>query len=390
MKSLNERALELHRSLGGKLETISKQPIRSIEDLSLLYSPGVAAPCREIHENERVMYDYTMKKNTVAVVTNGSAVLGLGNIGAAASLPVMEGKALLLKEFAGLNAVPICINTDDPEKIIETVKLIHSSYGGINLEDIRAPECFYIEERLKEELPIPVFHDDQHGTAIVTIAALLNGLKLVNKSFSTIKVVINGAGAAGIAITNLLLQMNVKEIIVCDSKGAIYQNRPYGMNDCKRELAEKTNPTGQAGTLKDVIKGADVFIGVSIKGALTKEMIRNMNNDPIVFAMANPDPEIMPEEAKEAGARIIGTGRSDYPNQVNNVLAFPGIFKGALQVQATKITEEMKLSAAKAIASLIDSNDLHEDYIIPHPFDRRVVEAVANAVAEKAKASLQI
>ncbi|WP_243387585.1 NAD(P)-dependent malic enzyme [Bacillus kexueae] len=390
MKSLNERALELHRSLGGKLETISKQPIRSIEDLSLLYSPGVAAPCREIHENERVMYDYTMKKNTVAVVTNGSAVLGLGNIGAAASLPVMEGKALLLKEFAGLNAVPICINTDDPEKIIETVKLIHSSYGGINLEDIKAPECFYIEERLKEELPIPVFHDDQHGTAIVTIAALLNGLKLVNKSFSTIKVVINGAGAAGIAITNLLLQMNVKEIIVCDSKGAIYQNRPYGMNDCKRELAEKTNPTGQAGTLKDVIKGADVFIGVSIKGALTKEMIRNMNNDPIVFAMANPDPEIMPEEAKEAGARIIGTGRSDYPNQVNNVLAFPGIFKGALQVQATKITEEMKLSAAKAIASLIDSNDLHEDYIIPHPFDRRVVEAVANAVAEKAKASLQI
>lgn len=390
MKTLNERSLDLHRSLGGKLDVVSKHSVETINDLSLLYSPGVAAPCKEIHRDEKKLYDYTMKQNTVAVVTNGSAVLGLGNIGAKASLPVMEGKALLLKEFAGINAVPICIDTDDPEKVIETVKLIYSSYGGINLEDIKAPECFYIEERLKAELPIPVFHDDQHGTAIVTIAALINSLKLVNKSFSNIKVVINGAGAAGVAIAKLLIQMNVKEIIVCDSKGAIYKGRPYGMNEVKAQLAEETNKNERSGTLEDVMVGADVFIGVSVKGAVTKKMVQSMNHDPIVLAMANPDPEITPEEAKKAGAKVVGTGRSDYPNQVNNVLAFPGIFKGALQVKASSITESMKISAAKAIASLIEPKDLKEDYIIPNPFDERVVEAVANAVANEVVESTKV
>ncbi|WP_347709321.1 malic enzyme-like NAD(P)-binding protein [Bacillus sp. FJAT-47783] len=390
MKSLQEKALDIHRSLQGKLEVTSKGKVNTIEDLSLLYSPGVAEPCKEIHEDENKLYEYTMKGNTVAVVTDGSAVLGLGNIGAAASLPVMEGKAMLFKEFANINAVPLCIDTNDVEKVIETVKLLQSSFGGINLEDIKAPECFIIEERLKEELNIPVFHDDQHGTAIVTVAALMNALKIVEKEFPSLKVVINGAGAAGVAIAKLLLKLNVQNIIVCDSKGAIYHGRPNGMNEMKEQLASITNPSLHKGTLQDVIQEADVFIGVSVKGALTKQMIQSMNHDPIVFAMANPDPEIHPDDAKEAGARIVGTGRSDFPNQVNNVLAFPGIFKGVLDVKAKSITEEMKISAAKAIASLILAEELTENYIIPHPFDKRVVPAVAEAVASVAKKDEQI
>lgn len=390
MKSLQEKALDIHRSLQGKLEVTSKGEVNTMEDLSLLYSPGVAEPCKEIHEDENKLYEYTMKGNTVAVVTDGSAVLGLGNIGAAASLPVMEGKAMLFKEFANINAIPICIDTNDVEKVIETVKLLQSSFGGINLEDIKAPECFIIEERLKKELNIPVFHDDQHGTAIVTVAALINALKIVDKDFSSLKVVINGAGAAGVAIAKLLIKLNVQHIIVCDSKGAIFEGRQNGMNEMKEQLASITNPNLHKGTLEDVIQGADVFIGVSVKGALTKQMIRSMNRDPIVFAMANPDPEIHPDDAKEAGARIVGTGRSDFPNQVNNVLAFPGIFKGVLDVKAPAITEEMKISAAKAISSLISTEELKEHYIIPHPFDKRVVPAVAEAVAREARKEEQV
>lgn len=384
MKTLREKALEIHRSLKGKLEVNSKGKVTTMEDLSLLYSPGVAEPCKEIVQNEEKMYEYTMKPNTVAVVTDGSAVLGLGNIGAAASLPVMEGKSILFKQFAGVNAIPICIDTNDIDKVVETVKLLQSSFGGINLEDIKAPNCFIIEERLKQELKIPVFHDDQHGTAIVTLAALINALKLVKKDFTNIKIVINGAGAAGIAITKLLLQMNVQNIVLCDSKGAIYHGRPFGMNEIKEELAVSTNPKLLRGSLSDVIKGADVFIGVSVKDAVSREMVANMNKDAIVLAMANPDPEIHPEEAKEAGARIVGTGRSDFPNQVNNVLAFPGIFRGVLDVRAKEITDEMKIAAAFAIASLIKKDELMEDYIIPHAFDQRVVPAVAQAVAEVA------
>jgi len=382
MKTLREKALEIHRSLKGKLEMNSKGKVESMEDLSLLYSPGVAEPCKEIAQNEELLYEYTMKSNTVAVVTDGSAVLGLGNIGAAASLPVMEGKSILFKQFAGVNAIPICIDTNDIDKVVETVKLLQSSFGGINLEDIKAPNCFIIEERLKQELNIPVFHDDQHGTAIVTLAALINALKLVNKDFHSIKIVVNGAGAAGIAITKLLLQMNVRNIILCDSKGAIYNGRPYGMNEMKQELATATNPELLSGSLADVLKGADIFIGVSVKDAVSKEMVQSMNKDAIVLAMANPDPEIHPLLAKEAGAKIVGTGRSDFPNQVNNVLAFPGIFRGALDARATEITDDMKIAAAFAIASLINRDELTEEYIIPHAFDKRVVPAVAQAVFE--------
>jgi malate dehydrogenase (oxaloacetate-decarboxylating) len=379
-----EEALHMHRINQGKLESKSKVPVRNARDLSLAYSPGVAEPCKEIYEDKNKVYEYTMKGNMVAVVSDGTAVLGLGNIGPEAALPVMEGKAVLFKSFAGVDAFPICLNTTDVDKIVETVKLLEPTFGGVNLEDIAAPNCFVIEERLKKETNIPVFHDDQHGTAIVTAAGLVNALKLIKKSMSEIKVVINGAGAAGIAIIKLLNRFGVKDIIMCDSKGSIFEGRPYGMNDVKAQVAAFTNHNKQEGSLKDVLVGADVFIGVSVAGALTKEMVQSMKEDAVIFAMANPDPEIMPEEAKEAGAKVIGTGRSDYPNQVNNVLAFPGIFRGALDVHATHINEEMKKAAVYAIASLVSEEKLSEDYVIPAPFDERVAPAVAAAVATAA------
>jgi malate dehydrogenase (oxaloacetate-decarboxylating) len=384
LTNFKEEALQIHRLNQGKLETVPKVTVRNTEDLSLVYSPGVAEPCRKIKDDKERVYEYTMKGNMVAVVTDGTAVLGLGNIGAEASLPVMEGKAVLFKSFAGVDAFPLALNTTDIDKIVETVKLIEPNFGGINLEDIAAPNCFIIEERLKKEMNIPVFHDDQHGTAIVTIAGLLNALKLVNKSIFDIKVVVNGAGAAGIANIHLLHRIGVKNIIMCDSKGVIYEGRPYGMNEVKERVASLTNKKRIEGTLKDALKNADVFIGVSVAGALSQEMIKSMNSDAIIFAMANPDPEIMPNEAKAAGARVVGTGRSDFPNQVNNVLAFPGIFRGALDVRATQINEEMKLAAAYAIASLISVEELSEDYVIPAPFDSRVAPTVAAAIAEEA------
>jgi malate dehydrogenase (oxaloacetate-decarboxylating) len=374
----------MHRINKGKLESKSKVPVRNAKDLSLAYSPGVAEPCKDIYEKPETVYEYTMKGNMVAVVTDGTAVLGLGNIGPEAALPVMEGKAVLFKSFAGVDAFPICLNTTDVEKIIETVKLLEPTFGGVNLEDIAAPNCFVIEERLKKEANIPVFHDDQHGTAIVTAAGLVNALKLIGKKISEIKVVANGAGAAGIAIIKLLHSFGVRDIIMCDTKGAIYEGRPEGMNDVKAEVAKFTNRDNLTGSLEDVIKGADVFIGVSVEGALTKEMVASMNKDSVIFAMANPNPEIMPNLAKEAGARVVGTGRSDFPNQVNNVLAFPGIFRGALDVRATHINEKMKVAAVEAIASLISESELSEDYVIPAPFDPRVAPAVAAAVAKAA------
>ncbi|WP_088068585.1 NAD(P)-dependent malic enzyme [Gottfriedia luciferensis] len=384
MSLLSEEALHMHRVHQGKLETVSKVPVTNAKELSLAYSPGVAEPCKEIYEEKSRVYEYTMKGNMVGVVSDGSAVLGLGNIGPEAALPVMEGKAALFKSFAGVDAFPICLNTQDVEQIIQTVKLLEPTFGGINLEDIAAPNCFIIEERLKRETNIPIFHDDQHGTAIVTLAGLVNALKLVNKNMADIKVVLNGAGAAGIAILKLLYRFGVRQIIMCDTKGAIYAGRPTGMNSVKDEVAKYTNKDKIQGSLKEVIEGADVFIGVSVKGAVTKEMVRSMNENPIIFAMANPDPEIMPEDAKEAGALVIGTGRSDYPNQVNNVLAFPGIFRGALDVRATHINEEMKIAAVNAIASLVDENELSPDFIIPAPFDPRVAPKVAASVAKAA------
>jgi malate dehydrogenase (oxaloacetate-decarboxylating) len=381
---LSEEALHMHRVHQGKLETVSKVPVTNAKELSLAYSPGVAEPCKEIYEEKNRVYEYTMKGNMVGVVSDGSAVLGLGNIGPEAALPVMEGKAALFKSFAGVDAFPICLNTQDVEQIIQTVKLLEPTFGGINLEDIAAPNCFIIEERLKKETNIPVFHDDQHGTAIVTLAGLVNALKIVNKKMADIKVVINGAGAAGIAIIKLLYHFGVRTIIMCDTKGAIYEGRPEGMNPVKDEVAKYTNKEKIAGTLSDIMNGADVFVGVSVKGALTSEMVESMNDNPIIFAMANPDPEIMPEDAKKAGALIIGTGRSDYPNQINNVLAFPGIFRGALDVRATHINEEMKVAAVKAIASLVSEEDLSPDYIIPAPFDPRVAPKVAASVAKAA------
>ena len=382
--TLREEALHMHRINKGKLETTAKVPVLNATDLSLAYSPGVAEPCKEIYEKPETVYDYTMKGNTVAVVTDGTAVLGLGNIGPEAALPVMEGKAVLFKSFAGVDAFPICLKTTEVDKIIETVKLLEPTFGGINLEDIAAPNCFEIEERLKKETNIPVFHDDQHGTAIVTVAGLVNALRLVGKSMSEIKVVANGAGAAGIAIIKLLYSYGVRDIIMCDTKGAIYEGRPNGMNEIKEQVALVTNRDKIAGTLADVINGADVFIGVSAAGALTKEMVETMNTDAIIFAMANPDPEISPADAKAAGARVIGTGRSDYPNQVNNVLAFPGIFRGALDVRATHINEKMKVAAVRAIAGLIKESELNENYVIPAPFDERVAPEVAAAVAKAA------
>lgn len=384
MSTTREEALHMHRVNKGKLESKSKVPVRNAKDLSLAYSPGVAEPCKEIFENVENVYEYTMKGNMVAVVSDGTAVLGLGDIGPEAALPVMEGKAVLFKSFAGVDAFPICLKTKDVDKIVETVKLLEPNFGGVNLEDIAAPNCFVIEERLKKETSIPVFHDDQHGTAIVTLAGLINALKLTKRSLSTIKVVANGAGAAGIAIIKLLYRMGARDIIMCDSKGAIYEGRADGMNDVKAEVATFTNADKISGSLADVVKGADVFIGVSVAGALTKEMIATMNEDPIIFAMANPTPEIMPDEAKKAGARVIGTGRSDFPNQVNNVLAFPGIFRGALDVRATHINEEMKVAAVYAIADLVSDEELNADYVIPGPFDTRVAPAVAAAVAKTA------
>ncbi|KEP26671.1 MULTISPECIES: NAD(P)-dependent malic enzyme [Bacillus] len=382
--SLREEALHMHKENQGKLESKSKVQVKNAKDLSLAYSPGVAEPCKEIYDDTSKVYDYTMKGNMVAVVTDGSAVLGLGNIGAEASLPVMEGKAVLFKSFAGVDAFPIALATNDVDKIVETVKLLEPTFGGVNLEDIAAPNCFIIEERLKKETNIPVFHDDQHGTAIVTVAGLVNALKLSGKSMSSIKVVANGAGAAGIAIIKLLYHFGVRDIIMCDTKGAIYEGRPNGMNSVKNEVAKFTNQDRKEGSLEEVIEGADVFIGVSAAGALTKEMVGKMAKDPVIFAMANPNPEIMPEDAHAAGASVVGTGRSDFPNQVNNVLAFPGIFRGALDVRATHINEEMKIAAVEAIASLVSDEELTAEYVIPAPFDARVAPAVAKAVAKAA------
>jgi len=382
--SLREEALHMHREHKGKLESKSKVTVKNAKDLSLAYSPGVAEPCKMIYDKPETVYEYTMKGNMVAVVTDGTAVLGLGNIGPEAALPVMEGKAILFKSFAGVDAFPICLDTTDIDEIVETVKRLEPVFGGVNLEDIAAPNCFVIEEKLKKEMNIPVFHDDQHGTAIVTAAGLVNALKLVGKEMSEIKVVASGAGAAGIAIIKLLYNFGVRDIIMCDSKGAIYEGRPFGMNKVKSEVAKYTNRDKAAGSLADVIKDADVFIGVSVEGALTKEMVQSMKKDPIIFAMANPNPEIMPQDAKAAGAKVIGTGRSDFPNQVNNVLAFPGIFRGALDVRATHINEKMKQAAVHAIAGLIDEHELNADYVIPRPFDPRVAPAVAAAVAKAA------
>ncbi|ASF40143.1 NAD-dependent malic enzyme [Halobacillus halophilus] len=387
MSNLRDEALHIHRVNKGKLETHSKVPVRNAKDLSLAYSPGVAEPCKEIYDHRETVYDYTMKGNMVAVVSDGSAVLGLGNIGPEAALPVMEGKAALFKSFAGVDAFPICLNTRDVDQIVQTVKLMEPTFGGVNLEDIAAPNCFIIEDRLKKETNIPIFHDDQHGTAIVTVAGLMNALKVTGKSFSDIKVVANGAGAAGIAIIKLLYHFGVRDIIMCDSKGAIFEGRDYGMNDVKDEIAKITNKDRLEGKLSEVMEGADVFIGVSVGGLLSKEMVSRMNDDSIIFAMANPEPEIMPEDAKEAGARVVGTGRSDFPNQVNNVLAFPGIFRGALDVRATRINEKMKIAAAEAIASLVSEEELNADYVIPAPFDTRVAPAVAASVAKAAMES---
>ena len=384
MSNVDKAALELHKENQGKLEIVSKVDLGSSKDLTLAYTPGVAAPCLEIKDDYNKIYDYTTKSNMVAVVTNGTAVLGLGNIGAGAGLPVMEGKAVLFKSFAGVDAVPLCLNSRNVDDICQTVEMLEPGFGGINLEDIKAPECFDIENRLKETMNIPVFHDDQHGTAVVAVSALMNGFKLIGKRFRDAKVVVNGAGAAGMAITRLLQAVGTKHIILCDTKGAIYDGRAEGMNPYKEDIARITNKRKEAGSLVDVIKGADVFIGVSVARCVTEEMVKSMNKDAIIMAMANPEPEIMPELAKKAGARIVCTGRSDFPNQVNNLLAFPGIFRGALDVRATDINTEMKIAAATAIASLIPEEELSEDNIIISPFDKRVAPRVASAVAQAA------
>ena len=384
MSNVDKAALELHKENQGKLEIVSKVDLGSSKDLTLAYTPGVAAPCLEIKDDYNKIYDYTTKSNMVAVVTNGTAVLGLGNIGAGAGLPVMEGKAVLFKSFAGVDAVPLCLNSRNVDDICQTVEMLEPGFGGINLEDIKAPECFDIETRLKETMNIPVFHDDQHGTAVVAVSALMNGFKLLGKRFRDAKVVVNGAGAAGMAITRLLQAVGTKHIILCDTKGAIYEGRAEGMNPYKEDIARITNKRKEAGSLVDVIKGADVFIGVSVAKCVTEEMVKSMNKDAIIMAMANPEPEIMPELAKKAGARIVCTGRSDFPNQVNNLLAFPGIFRGALDVRATDINTEMKIAAATAIASLIPEEELSEDNIIISPFDKRVAPRVASAVAQAA------
>ena len=375
----NEKALQLHKEWNGKLETVSKIPVKSKEALSLAYTPGVAEPCKVIAKDKEAAYQYTIKANTVAVVSDGSAVLGLGNIGPYAAMPVMEGKAVLFKEFGGVNAVPICLDTQDTEEIIKTVANIAPAFGGINLEDISAPRCFEIEERLKEMLDIPVFHDDQHGTAIVVLAGIINSLKVVKKEKESCKVVVNGAGSAGIAITKLLLTYGFSNIILCDKAGII-SKESEGLNFMQKKMALLTNPNQEKGFLADAMRGADIFVGVSAPGIVTPEMVSSMNHDSILFAMANPVPEIMPDLAKEAGARIVGTGRSDFPNQVNNVVAFPGIFKGALEGRAVQITEEMKLAAAHAIAGLVPEDELSDVNIMPEAFRPEVAQVVADAV----------
>ena len=374
-----EKALELHEKLQGKLETVSKTPVRTREDLALVYTPGVAEPCKVIAKDPAAAYTYTMKANTVAVVSDGSAVLGLGNIGPKAAMPVMEGKAVLFKEFGGVNAVPICLDTQDTEEIIKAVTWLAPAFGGINLEDISAPRCFEIEERLKETLDIPVFHDDQHGTAIVVLAGIINALKVVDKKKEDCRVVVNGAGSAGVAITRLLLTYGFSNIIMCDKSGILCDGAE-GLNWMQEKMVKRTNLAHETGSLTDALKGADIFVGVSAPGIVTEEMVASMNSDAILFAMANPVPEIMPDLAKKAGARVVGTGRSDFPNQVNNVVAFPGIFRGALEGHAKQITDKMKLAAANAIAALVSDEDLNENNIMPEAFDPRVADVVADAV----------
>lgn len=377
----SEKALKLHEEWNGKIETVSKAAVKTREDLALAYTPGVAEPCKVIAEDPEAAYKYTIKSNTVAVVSDGSAVLGLGNIGALAAMPVMEGKAVLFKEFGGVNAFPICLDTQDTEEIIETVVRIAPAFGGINLEDISAPRCFEIEERLKKLLPIPVFHDDQHGTAIVVLAGIINALKVTGKDKESCRAVVNGAGSAGIAITKLLLTYGFKNITLCDKAGMIYDGME-GLNWMQEKMSKVTNLEKRQGSLADALKGADIFVGVSAPGIVTPEMVASMNRDAILFAMANPVPEIMPDLAKEAGARVVGTGRSDFPNQVNNVLIFPGIFRGALEGRASAITEEMKLAAAEAIASLVSDEELSDINILPAAFDPRVADVVSRAVKE--------
>jgi malate dehydrogenase (oxaloacetate-decarboxylating) len=381
--NLKEKAIKMHLDWKGKIEVTSRVSLDSQEDLSLAYTPGVAEPCKEIHLDALRVYKYTRKGNLVAVVSDGTSVLGLGDIGPEASMPVMEGKCVLFKHFGNVDAFPICLDTKDSDEIVKIVRAIAPSFGGINLEDIAAPRCFEIEARLKKELTIPVFHDDQHGTAIVVLAGMINAMKIVKKELSTIKVVINGAGAAGIAITKLLMSLGLKDVILCDTKGAIYKGRP-NLNKPKEEIAEMTNFKNEKGSLGDVMHHADVFIGVSGPDTVTPQMIKMMATDAVVFAMSNPVPEIGPEAALEAGARIVGTGRSDYPNQINNVLAFPGIFRGALDARASDINEEMKIAAAQAIASLVSADELREDYIVPNALDKRVGPEVARAVYEAA------
>lgn len=383
-KTVYERSLELHEKNHGKVEVISKVKVENREDLSLAYTPGVAEPCRKIHANPDDVYKYTAKGNLVAVVSDGTAVLGLGDIGPLAGMPVMEGKSILFKEFANVDAFPICLDTKDVDEIVETVKRIAPCFGGINLEDVSAPRCFEVEARLKKELDIPVFHDDQHGTAIVVCAGLINALKVVGKKMEDIRVVINGAGSAGISICKLILQFGVGDVVLVDRQGALCPGEEW-MNPAQKAMAEVTNKDHQRGLLAEIIKNKDVFIGVSAPNLVTAEMVKTMAKDPIIFAMANPTPEIMPDVAKAGGARVVATGRSDFPNQINNVLVFPGIFRGALDVRATDITEEMKLAASRAIASLITPEELNEEYIIPSPFDKRVCSVVAKEVGRVAR-----
>ena len=379
--SIDEKAVFLHKQWNGKIKTCAKAPVKSREDLAIAYTPGVAAPCRIIAEDKEAVYTYTLKANTVAVVSDGSAVLGLGNIGPEAAMPVMEGKCVLFKEFGDINAFPICLSTQDPDEIVAAVKAIAPTFGGINLEDISAPRCFEIEERLKKELNIPVFHDDQHGTAIVVLAGIINGLKVVGKDKENCRVVVNGAGSAGIAITKLLLRYGFKHVTMCDREGIIGKDYP-NLNWMQKEMTEVTNLENKKGSLADALVGADIFVGVSAPNIVSAEMVASMNRDAIIFAMANPTPEIMPDVAKAAGAKVVGTGRSDFPNQINNVVAFPGIFKGALEGRATQITEDMKLAAANALANLVDPDQLNEDFILPEAFDPRVAQVVSQAVKD--------
>jgi malate dehydrogenase (oxaloacetate-decarboxylating) len=385
--TLRDDALKLHRDYKGKLNIMSKVAVNDKNSLSLAYTPGVAEPCKEIYKDESLVYEYTSKGNIVAVVSDGTAVLGLGDIGPYAAIPVMEGKSVLFKEFGGVDAFPVCVKTKDPDEIVRLVEMIEPVFGGINLEDISAPRCFEIERKLKESLSIPVFHDDQHGTAIIVLAGLMNALRLIGKKMEDLIVVINGSGAAGMAIGKIILNVGIKDLIMVDRTGIIYKGREKGMNWIKEEMAEVTNKNNKTGSLADALAGADVFIGVSEANILTEEMVKSMNKDSIIFAMANPVPEIDPDLAKKAGARVVGTGRSDYPNQINNVLAFPGLFRGALDVRAKTINEEMKLAAAKALSEIITDEELTEDYIIPLPFDKKVRPSVARAVAQAARES---